>query len=222
MKSLSKTKLIQSNRDLKNLLELILVCARDGQLDHIFKITKNTHDTHRENEKWVTTTKQSHLTISELDEIIKKSRTGMIEGLDLIYQRLGDYNKLLQDKKISDEKYLRKETSSEKIQKIEDDLISQNSNYDENGPSYAAKEKIILEENAKAKEIAEAPMKEHKRLQEDDDMLLFYSLGMSNKRVQDIIDRLRTKKDNPLWEFEYNFYRNNFPNHAAWGKLNAD
>ena len=216
MTKLSKTKLTQSNRELKNLLELILVCARNGQLDHIFKITKNIYSTHREDEKWITTTKQSSLNISEFDEIIKKSRINMIEGLDLIYQRLGDYNKLLQDKKINNEKHLRKKTSDDKIKKIEYGLISNDGSYDEYDDTYHTKNEIIKNELEQKKDILDTPIKEHKRLQEADDMLLFHSLGMNNKRVQDIIERLRNKKDNPLWEFEYNFYRNNFPNHAAW------
>lgn len=195
---------------------MIQLKAKDGQLDHIFRITKNVHSTNKVNDIWVTTTNQKALTISELDQVVENSRQQMIQGLDLIYQRLGDYNKLLNEKKISDEKYLRKQTSTEKLNKIELDLESKLDNFDENDETFKQRRITLDQEAQQAKELAEAPAKEHKRLQEEDDMLLFYSLGQCNPRVQDIIEKLVTKKDNPLWKYEYDFYMRNYPHHHAW------
>lgn len=216
-KQLSKTKLIISNRDLQNLLELVLVSARKGHLDHIFTLAKTDYHTTRENGNWKTITTQSQLKIEDIDKIIEDRRQETISGLDLIIQRLADYNRIIQGQEAKEEFYQRNETSETKLDKIETKFLRE----DEcrTATITGIQRYQIIEQEQKA--ILEQKQKEERairKIKEDDDYTLLHTLDTNPINKGYLISLLATKEDNPIWKNEYDFYKRNYPESPAWNR----
>lgn len=213
MKKQSKSGLIKSNRELKNTLELLLVHAKDGNLDFIFNLTKSDYTVTKNSDgTFSTERKESMMNLDDMNKIIEKQRHDIMEDLYVIKERLHNYNRLLEEKTPKDEVIPDRLTRD--VSKIVEKIKTNEHNSEKESQTSLQKYKIYESERITREEQKRLEEKRLRKIKEDDDAILLHSLSMN--RIPDIIIRLAQKRDNPVWKSEYEFYRRNFPDHPAW------
>jgi len=99
-KKKSKTKLIEENRDIRMFLDVLKLKIKNGEFDHVWKLTKSEYDTKKINNEWTTKTIISQMNLEELTKSIEVVRENNLKYLGLIQEQIINYNSLLNEKNL--------------------------------------------------------------------------------------------------------------------------
>jgi len=97
-KTKTKTKLIEDNRNARMILDILYRKVINGEMDHIFTLIETNYQTEKINGNWETKEISKQTNITELDKKIESSRSNAVESLNLVFEQLRNYNKVLNER----------------------------------------------------------------------------------------------------------------------------
>lgn len=97
-KTKTKTKLIEDNRNARMILDILYRKVINGEMDHIFSLIETNYQTEKINGNWETKEISKQTNIKELDKKIESSRSNAVESLNLVFEQLRNYNKVLNER----------------------------------------------------------------------------------------------------------------------------
>ncbi len=98
MKGKSKTRLIVENRDARMFLDELYRKVKAGEFGHIYSLVNNDHLTQKVNNEWESIQVKSQKSMTQIDNEVETSRKLNLEAIEIIFEQLKNYNKLLNER----------------------------------------------------------------------------------------------------------------------------